>query len=93
VGKEYEYPVARIRRKGGKVEYRHISLALLDASNEIRKKGAEKQMQKLLRELTETLLKAEDLLEEIKNLSASFNLPIPEDLFLLLSTICKRTED
>ena len=40
VGREYEYPVARIRRKGGKVEYRHISLALLDASGEgINRKG------------------------------------------------------
>ena len=93
VGKEYEYPVARIRRKGGKLEYRHISQALLDASKEIRRRGAEREMRKLLKELTETLIKADDLLEQIKNLSASFNLPIPQDLFLLLSAICKKTED
>jgi len=93
VGKEYEYPVARIRRKGGKVEYRHISLALLNASNEIRRRGAEREMQKLLKELTETLIKADDLLEQIKNLSASFNLPIPKDLLLLLSAICNKHKD
>jgi len=84
--------VARIR-KGKKVFYRHISQSLLDASNEIRKRGAKKEIQKLEKQLSETLLKATHLMEQIEELSASFNLPISNDLKLLLKAFCSKFGD
>ena len=91
-GDEYEYPVARIR-KGNKVFYRHLSQSLLDASNEIKRRGAKKEIQKLEKQLSETLLKATHLMEQIEELSASFNLPISNDLKLLLKAFCSKFGD
>jgi len=66
VGKEYEYPVARIKQKGKKVQYRHLSQAVLDASKEIRQRGAIRLLKKDLVRLADLIQELEYLVEEIK---------------------------
>ena len=92
VGKEYEYPVARIKQKGKKVEYRHLSQAVLDAFKEIRQKGAVRLLKKDLNRLVDLIQEMEILEEEIKeHLKVAGE--IPEDLkkeMEILSKILKR---
>ena len=79
VGKEYEYPVARIKQKGKKVQYRHLSQAVLDASEEIRKRGAIKLLKKDLVRLADLIQELEYLMEEIKEHREVIG-ELPEDL-------------
>ena len=86
VGREYEYPVVRIKQKGKKVQYRHLSQALLDASKEIRQRGAVKLLKKDLVRLTDLIRDMEDLIEEIKDHRKVIG-ELPEELKKELETL------
>jgi len=86
VGREYEYPVVRIKRKGKKVQYRHLSQALLDASKGIRQRGAVKLLKKDLVRLTDLIQDMEDLIEEIKDHRKVIG-ELPEELKKELETL------
>ena len=79
VGREYEYAVARIKQKGKRVQYRHLSQAVLDASKEIRQRGAIRLLKKDLVRLANLIQEIEYLMEEIKEHRKIIE-ELPEDL-------------
>jgi len=92
VGKEYEYPVARIKQKGKKVQYRHLSQVVLDASKEIRQKGAVKLFKKDLVRLFDLIQEMEYLIEEIKEHREVIG-KLPEDLKREVETFSKTLKE
>ena len=90
IGKEYEYPVARIKQQGKKVEYRHLSQAVLEASKEIRQKGAVRLLKKDLNRLVDLIQKMETLEEEIKeHLKLAWEIPenLKREIEILSNTL------
>jgi exonuclease VII small subunit len=73
IGKEYEYPVARItkkKKKGeprvGKTMYIHINQAVLDSAAEIRKRGAISLLKKELNKIEKEIDRLEEIIRRIE---------------------------